>query len=244
MTSFQKIIKYVAIAFAIYLTLMIIGAIVFGITVVCGIGLGMERFESSDNTEVIARWEHEYTNIKDIDIDIGVGKLTIKKGDTLKVQAFDISDQFVCEAEKGKLQIEDKKVKRNFWGMSNTSAEVVITLPEELVLDEVTIEAGINDTTIEHLKAKKVKLNGGVGKVVIKSEIMEKADIKCGIGKLELALIGVPENYKIEAQTGLGRLKVEDQTITNHQVIGSGDAIVAIEAGIGETVVTFEGGKI
>ena len=80
--------------------------------------------------------------------------------------------------------------------------------------------------------------------MVIKSEIMEKADIKCGIGKLELALIGVPENYKIEAQTGLGRLKVEDQTITNHQVIGSGDAIVAIEAGIGETVVTFEGGKI
>lgn len=244
MTTFQKIIKYIALAFSIYLSLMIMGAIVFGITVVCGIGMGIEVFESSNHTEGITKWEQEYTNIKDIDIDMGVGKLTIKKGNIIKVEAFDVSDQFVCEAKEGKLEIKDKKVTTNFWGINQTSPEVVISLPEELVLDKVSIEAGINDTNIERLKAKKLKLNGGIGKVVLNSKIMEKADIKCGIGKMELNLMGRPEDYQIKTKTGLGTLKVDGKTVSNQQVIGRGEAIIAIEAGIGETIVALEGGKI
>lgn len=111
-----------------------------------------------------------------------------------------------------------------------------ISLPEELVLDKVSIEEGINDTNIETLKANKLKLNGGIGKVVLNSKIIEKADIKCGIGKMELNLNGMPNDYQIKTKTGLGTLKVDGKTISNHQVIGRGEAIIAIEAGIGETV--------
>lgn len=243
MTTFQKIIKYVAIGFAIYLSLMIIGVTVFGLTVVCGIGIGMESFNKDNNTAVIPKWEQEYTHIKEMDIDIGVGKLTIRKGRTLKVEAFAVSNEFICEAKGDKLEIKDKKLKGNFWGINNVSPEVVIYLPEELVLDKVSIEAGINETNIEYLKTNKIKLNGGIGKVVLNSKIMEKADIKCGIGKLELNLIGSPEDYKIKTETGLGVLKVDGQTVSNHQVIGNGDAVIDIEAGIGETVVAFEEGE-
>ena len=42
MTTLQKIIKYGAIAFAIYLSVMIIGLIVFGITAIFGITTEIE----------------------------------------------------------------------------------------------------------------------------------------------------------------------------------------------------------
>lgn len=279
MTTIQKIIKYGAIAFGIYLSLMIIGGIIFVITTIFGIGIGMERFENGNNdTVMLTKWEQEYANITNMEIDISVCKLNIKKGETLKVEASDVSDQFKCEAKGNKLEIKDKKLKGNFWGINNTTPELTIYIPESLSLEEAKIETGVNDTNIEWLKADKVKLEigvgkcrigellakkasikagagetnidqaqiedlqleGGVGKLVLTSKILEKADIHCGVGKVELNLIGLPSDYKVRAQTGLGALKVNNQKVADNQVIGNGDSIIEVEAGIGETEIDFK----
>ena len=49
MTPFQKVIKYGAIAFAIYLCIMIISMIIFGITCIFGISVGVVIFENNNN---------------------------------------------------------------------------------------------------------------------------------------------------------------------------------------------------
>lgn len=279
MTSFQKIIKYGAIAFAIYLCFLIISMIIFGITALFGITTGLEMFQSSkDNVSMITKWEQEYTNITTMDINLSVCKLEIKKGNTLKVDVSDVSEQFKCEAEGNKLKIEDEKLHRNIFNIIDYKPEVTIYIPETMEFEEITIRTGVNETDIEYLKADRIKLemgvgkyqvnslsakyakieagageaninhanieelklNSGVGKLILTSRITKKADIASGVGKMELNLIGLPTDYKIKAETGLGNFVVNGQKIKNNQTLGNGEATIKIDGGVGETVVSFQ----
>lgn len=219
MTAFQKIIKYGALAFAAYLCLMIITGIIFTITAMFGITMGLEALDDDTNSSTITAWEQEYSNITQMDIDLSICRLEIKQGDTFKVAVSDVSDKFKCESNGNKLKIEDKKLNRNFLNMNNVTPNVTIYIPENMQFEKVDIETGVNDTNIEYLKADKLNVDMGVGKVTLTSEIMKSADIECGIGKLELNLIGQQTDYKISAEAGLGNFEVAGQKVSNHQTI-------------------------
>ncbi len=279
MTSFQKIIKYGAIAFAIYLCFTIISILVFGITMIFGISTGLEMFEhQQDNESMITKWEQEYTDINDLDVDLHISKLEIKKGETLKVQVSNVSDEFKCTVQGNKLKIQDKKVLKNMFDWMDYKPEVVIYIPEDKQFDEVTLKNGINETYIESIKTNRMtlemgvgkcqvdflsakyakieagageatinkanfeelKLDGGVGKFALTSKISQKADISSGVGKMELNLIGLLSDYKIKAETGLGNFVVNNQKVSDNQILGSGDVIIKVDAGVGETIVSFQ----
>ncbi len=278
MTSFQKIIKYGAIVFAIYLCFLIIRMIVFGITAIFGITVGFEMFENSrPNTAMVAKWEQEYENIKKIDIDLNVCKLKIKKGNKLRVEASEVSNQLECQAQNNTLKIKDENVPKHFFNTGNIKSEVIIYMPEDIQWENMTIETGINETEIEFLRAdnlkiqmgvgrcqidsifakdvkieagagetiinngqiERLKLEGGMGRFIFTSYIEKDAKIDCGVGKMELNLIGLPTDYKIEAESGLGNFLVDNQKITGSQKLGDGKATIDIDAGVGETVVNF-----
>lgn len=204
MTSFQKVIKYGAIAFAVYLCFVIIGIIVGTITTIFGISTGMQIFEDSTNEAMITKWEQEYSNITNLDIDLSVCKLVIKKGDTLKVEASEIFDQFKCSANGNKLKIEDKTFHRNFFNeIEDVKSEVVIYVPDSLKFDEVTIETGVNETNIEYLKANKVNMEMGVGRYQVKSILAKHVKIEAGAGEANIE-DGNMEDLKLDG--GIGKL--------------------------------------
>lgn len=203
MTSFQKIIKYGAIAFAIYLSLVIVGAIVFSITVIFGISSGFEMFQDSNHFAMVTKWEQEFSDITSMDIEAGICKLMIKKGDTFKVEVSNVSDQFRCEAKGSKLIIEDEKLNRNIFGINNIVPEVIIYVPENSQLDEVRIETGVNDTHIESLKADKVELEMGIGKYQIDNLSAKYAQIEAGAGETN---INKAEIGELKLNGGVGKL--------------------------------------
>lgn len=204
MTSFQKVIKYGAIAFAIYLCFVIISIIVGTITTIFGISLGMEIFQNSNNEAMITKWEQEYSNMTSMDIDLSVCKLTIKKGDTLKVEASEVSDKFKCNTEGNKLKIEDKNLHRNFFNQTeDMKSEVIIYVPENMNFDEVTIETGVNETNIEYLKADKVNLEMGVGRYQINSLSAKYVKIEAGAGEANINDSNIEE---LKLDGGIGRL--------------------------------------
>lgn len=205
-----------------------------------GITTGIEMLEENSNSEIVTAWEQEYTNISEMDIDLSLCKLDIRKGDTLKVNVSDVSDRFKCEANGNKLKIEDKRLNRNFLNMHNITPTVIIYVPENIQFDKVSIDTGVNDTNIEYLKTDKLDVDMGVGKVILTSEVLKNADIECGVGKLELNLIGKQEDYRINAEAGLGNFEIAGQKVSNHQTFGNGNALIKIEAGIGEVIVNFK----
>ncbi len=280
MTPLQKIIKYGAVGFAIYLCLMIISMTIFVITAIFGITTGMEIFnQNSQNTAMLTKWEQEYENITSLDIDLEICKLTIKKGEKLKVEASNVTQDFECKVEQNELKIKETPKSRWFFNQLNEAvAEVIIYVPETLELREAKIETGINETNMEYLKAEKVdiqmglgksqiqeliagnakieagageskiensqieslKLQTGLGSLKLTSKILKNADIDCGMGKVEIDLIGKPEDYQVKAETGLGSFKVNGKQVSDNQVIGEGNSIIKVEAGVGETVVNLQ----
>ncbi len=204
MTSFQKVIKYGAIAFAIYLCFMIIGMIIGTITAIFGITVGIEMFENSSNEAMITKWEQEYSDITDLDIDLSVCKLVMKKGDTLKVKASEVSDKFKCTTEGNRLKLEDKNFPRHIFNqIEDVKSEVIIYVPENMNFDKVTIETGVNETNIEYLKANKVNLEMGVGRYQVNSLFAKHAEIEAGAGEANIAHSDI-ENLKLDG--GIGKL--------------------------------------
>lgn len=203
MTSFQKIIKYGAIAFGIYLTLMIIGIIISVITAVFGVTAGIEIFENHNNDAMITKWDQEYSNVTSINIDLSVCELEIKKGDTLKVNASNVSEQFKCQVEGTKLKIEDKKLNRNIFNRDDVRPVVTIYVPENKEFKEVTIETGVNETNIEYLKADTINLEMGVGKYEIDNLSAKYAKIKAGAGEANIKSSQIEE---LKLDGGIGKL--------------------------------------
>ncbi len=279
MTSLQKIIKYAAIAFAIYLSIMIISMIVFGITLIFGISTGIDMYEESkqEKQEMISNDFIDITELENLDIDLKECKLEIKKGESLKVEYDKVNTDFECVLNGKTLKIKDNRVNINWFNFSKVQSNMIIYIPETTQLSKVDINLGAADTNIEYLKCEKLnintgagrchiqdliaqdakvecgagetsidettldtlKLDGGVGKTSITGSINQSANINAGVGRLEINLIGSSEDYKIKAETGLGQFVVDNKRVTDNQIIGTGNVDIDIDAGVGETIVSF-----
>lgn len=275
MTTFQKIIKYGAIAFAIYLSVVIISVILMVITAIFGITAGIENYknEKTNNQIMLNEWAKEYTDVSNLDVDLAFCKLEIREGVTFKVETKNVSDKFECELKSNKLIIKDSKINNDWYELEDITPEVIIYIPKDYKLYDVTIKTGINETKIENLECEKLdlemgigkyevdnlvsnnaeieagagetiiknseferlKLDGGIGKLAITSKVTNNAEIDSGIGRLEIGLIGNKEDYKIKAESGLGNLLVDGNSIKNNQTIYNGNVNIKVEAGVGET---------
>ena len=94
------------------------------------------------------------------------------------------------------------------------------------------IESGAGEVIIRDSEFEKLKLDGGIGKLSITSKITNNADIDSGVGKVEVNLIGNKEDYKIRAETGLGNLLVDGNSVANNQTVYDGNVTIDVEAGV------------
>lgn len=220
MSEGQKVIKYIAIAFAIFLTVNIIGGIITAFACMVGV-TGIVSISS--NTENMIDFSESYTEVEQIQIECKFSNLSIKQGTEFKIEATTIEDKFECENKDGILKIREKEFRlfRNNISDSN----ITVYIPENSKLTNVKIEAGAGKVTIEKLSTdklnldlgagsvkisdinveKEAKINGGVGKVKIENSLLNNLELDCGVGEFEMTakLIG---NTDIDC--GVGRLEI------------------------------------
>lgn len=277
MTSAQKIIKYVAMAFAIFLIVNIFSAILIGLYT---LGNAFGLVNSNENTimEDLKAISSEVYEISTLKIDLGYTNLHIKTGEDFRVETNNSKISF--SENNGSVVIKEEK---HNWlaNGNNQESSLIIYIPEDmLALDEIKLEAGAGEVTIDTLKtqglyfnlgAGKVeiesltvtqdaKINGGAGKIEIKSgkinnldldmgvgetilqaEITGKSDIDAGIGNLDINLNGEKENYKIDADKGIGSIKINNREVTGEsQVFGYGENYIKIDGGIGNITIDFK----
>ena len=247
MTTAQKIIKYLAIAFAIFLIVTIISTVLgvlFGLSAILGL---KKDIEENLNTEMTAT-SFENTDITKLDIEIAFTKLTIKTGDTLKVETDNNNIKF--EQENQKLEIKEKNKK---WFSNYEEKELILYLPEDLELEKVHIELGAGETEIQDLTVSKeceidggagklsilggtinaLDLDLGVGEVNLQTELTGKNEINAGVGSLNIDLQGEATSYKIQADKGLGTIKIDGKEISNGETFGDGENYIEVDGGIG-----------
>ena len=240
MTEAQRIIKYLAIAFAVFLTVAIIGGILSAVGVLGGIFLGGDRAEADATGEL--KTYAVSSGISRLQIRINAADLTIKEGSAFSVESN--LKNLTVEEKNGCLILKDLTTIK--LSGSNTYQDAVLTIyvPAGTVFDSINletgagrvsagellaetddIELGAGDAWIDTLVASKsADLEGGAGRITISDGALHNLDLDMGVGQLNLtaALSG-------ECQMELG---VGESNIT---LLGSrADYALDIEKGIGE----------
>lgn len=212
MTSIQKVIKYLAIAFAIFLVITIISGILGGLYAFSAI-LGFKQNNEIKSSEMLGT-AFENANIKVLDIDVNYTNLTIKRGDSLKVETN--NKDIKCKQNNQKIEVKEKK---HNWFFNNEKLDLIIYIPENLEFEKVEISNGAGRIEIETLKSKVLELELGAGETKIENlNVSGKCDIEGGAGKVDI-LSGAINNLDLDM--GVGEINLSSM-ITGRSEIDAG----------------------
>ena len=267
MSSAQKIIKYVAIAFAVFL----IFSIISGITI--GIGTIATIFDDDDSITEELKLLDINGDAKILDVDISASKLVIQRGDSLKAETN--NSYITCNQDGNKLTITEKK--HNWFHKSNQS-ELLIYIPEDFSFDAVSIQTGAGKVDIETLTTKKLYLdlgagkvnihdlnvssqtsiNGGAGAITVQKGILSNLDLDMGVGKLvlnatligdskidsgvgsiDLNLVGDSSIYKIKLDKGIGSATINGNNMKDNTYYGNGSNTIDVDGGVGSIQIRY-----
>ena len=253
MTTGKKIIKYLSMAFAIFLTFTIISGITNGIYSLISV-----FSDSSDNGDVRVLWNNDNTNIDDIDIDLIYNNLNIKVGDKFSVETnsknvkYTIQDSTLIVKENKKIWYSSNNKKDeltidmgagtlNIENMNTRKLALDLgagsTLIKDIYSDNTNINTGAGSFTIVNGNINDLDLDIGVGKTNITSMITGNSTIDIGIGSLSLNLIG--NNYTFKVNKGIGKVLIDNKEVSDNEVLGMGSNTIKLNGGIGDTTVTL-----
>lgn len=265
MTILQKVIKYLAMAFAIFLTVSIISGIL-GVFGLFG-GLFDDKAVSDDiKTYALS------SDIRDLEVKINAADFTIEQGESFSVESN--LKHLTVEDKNGVLTITETK------GFGNTYTGAVLTLyiPEDTVFEKANITTGAGRLTVDHLSADAmnfelgagevvidtliatsyVDIDGGLGKITISGGTLHNLDLDMGVGQLNLTsaltgesdfelgvgesnitVIGNKDDYKLDIEKGIGNITVDGTSVSNIKGQGNGKNSIEVSGGIGAINLKF-----
>lgn len=225
MREFQKIIKYVAIAFGLYLAITIISFIA-GIVLTISTGIfGIQMITGLENVEKVDVTQ-EFEELSKLDLEINSSNLIIKtEGDKFKVETSQILESTHIENKNGTLKIKDTK-KLAF----SKDSKIVIYIPNNIEIDEIKLEMGAGKVEIDNIISNKVDFNFGTGSVNINKLTSNDTDIECGAGNV---IIKNADLSNVNIDTGVGKL------LYSGFMKGKSE----INCGIGKMDISLEGGS-
>lgn len=265
MTTAQKIIKYLALAFACFLILHIFAGILFAIYTVGSI---FERATTKETNIDGMREISEHISpdqISALKITVEFANLEIKAGETFKVET-NCSDISLRE-KNGQLVIAEDGVgilaKNRGWVAVSVPEkmppfrEVIIETGageiylEELAAEEMSLELGAGNAEMNRLVvSEKLKLDGGVGRTKITEAQINNLDLNVGVGEivLDAKLTG-----KSKVDAGIGNIHIDlTDELENYRIevdhgIGAvtvnGEAVATDTVyGTGESYLKIDGG--
>lgn len=267
MTTFQKIIKYLAMAFAIFLSISII-------TGICSALFTVTYLFSGNTSEEITNEYDVVNTVTGLSVNISAAELEIKTGDKFTVET---NHKYLkCEEKDDILKISET---RPVFAVNPKGMRVVLTIPKEKNFDYADISTGAGSVTIDELSSKildielgagelnaarlnaidKAEIDGGAGSITISAGYLNNADIDMGVGEFNLTgelsgkssidygvgetnlvLIGEEDDYKIELDKGIGEAWLAGKKMSDDSVYGAGENLIEIDGGVGELDITFK----
>lgn len=273
MNSLQKVIKYLAFAFAIFLSVSIIGGIMTGLAGVSYILSGRDNEAAGEMQTYTVGEEASSLSLK-----LSGAELIIKTSDKFSVESN--HRNISVKSENGRLCINETK--KLFWGYPK-GLTVILNVPEDFVFDEAAVETGAGKVEIDALSADvlklslgageaeirnltvnsradidggagelkidggrlcNLKLDIGVGELRLTSRIEGQSRLNYGIGETRLTLLGNREDYQIEIDKGIGEATLQGESMRDDSVYGSGRNRIEIDGGIGAIHIEFSEGGI
>lgn len=261
MSQFHKVIKYMSLAFAIFLVVSIIQFSLVAIDYLAPM-FGLEI--SSDNVDVEEIISLNNNDISYLDIDLLAANVEITQGEIFSAKTN--NKNITCKKDNRKIKITEKK--KSLFG-KNSKSKLIITIPDNLMLDAVYIDAGAGQVTIDKLQAKtgsfdlgagnfsiskinilnSLEIDSGAGKFTISDGSINNLDLDIGVGKVTICSSLSGRN---EIDAGVGKLVLDLLDVKDgysfdvEKGIGSitynGENIKSSSFGQGKNIIDIEGG--
>lgn len=266
MTTVQLVIKYLAMALAIFLVIGIIGGIISAVGLLGGF-FGDDAV--LEETKVYTLSSH----ITSLDIKINAADVTIKQADAFSVES-NLKNLTVTEKD-GTLIVKQKQI----FGRANSGAVLKLYIPAETVFEKADITTGAGRLTVDALSAdtlsldlgagevhiaslsafKSADIDGGAGKVTIDdgtlcnldldmgvgqlnltSALRGKSELDLGVGESNITLLGTKQDYAIDVDKGLGSITVDGQNVSDYGNSGNAQNQIDIDGGVGAIHLSFK----
>lgn len=196
MTTAQKIIKYMALAFAAVIIINIFSGILIGLGAMATVlGLTKDRGEQNIKLETVAQIFDE-KEISSLKMELSYSNLTIKTGETLKLESS--NSNVKCTQNNNKLVIQERT---HMWNINNEASETILYIPANMKFDDIDIDAGIGKVDIEledGVRNYTIKASKGIGSISINNEELT-SDREYGNG---------PNYIKIDG--GVGTIRISE----------------------------------
>lgn len=267
MTTFQKVVKYCAVAFALFLIVSIIAGICGAVRTVSLLLDGNTNAAGEMRTFTVG------SDIESLEIDIGAADLKIVSGDEFSLES---NHKYLKVKEKNGTLVISEERKSLITTYDGVSA--VLTVPKDFEFKKAEISAGAGKLTVDTLTANTVDLDlgagaaeigclnvpgdgeidGGTGKLVIRDGELNNTDMDIGVGKLELTgrltgdcsmdygvggaqlvLLGNKDDYQIRIDKGLGSATLDGEKLNDDSVFGDGENRIDIDGGVGAVDIRF-----
>lgn len=218
MTSVQRIIKYCAMALAFSI---IIGV---AVTLISGVGYLFGIFDT-DSKKLKDGKEIEITKeITNIEIDLKSTNLIIERDK--KLYAATNNDKISYKIHNNTLIITEKN---NKLFNNKPDTELVIYLPDDHILDELSLDSGAGSVELFDITVKELDLDLGAGTVDLDFvDVILESSIDGGAGKLTINNSTI---NNLELDMGVGSLELESKLTGQNE----------ISCGVGTTIINLTG---
>jgi len=267
MTQTQKIIKYCAIALAVFIVISIMAGIASLFGLISNVIVDEPKTTDFKNLNL-----NKDANV--LDISIKATDLNIVVGSELKLET---NNEYIKESRNNnRLTITESK--HNILA-NKENKTLTLFVPEDFVFDVVSINNGAGDININILNAKNLfldlgagnvnmsninvnreaEINGGAGDLDIKdsninnleldlgvgnvnltSVLRGESEINTGVGETKINVLGKIEDYELEIDKGIGNVTVDGVSINSEYRYGHGLNHIDIDGGMGNIDVTFQ----
>lgn len=216
MTTTQKIIKYLAIAFALFLIISIF-SIIFGLSREIISSINSDK-KDSELLEEYTTISNNVNNIESFKIDISNDDIEIKEGEKFEVKTNDPDVKFYHENSIVKI----KSDKTFSWHLSNSSrGTIIIYLPNEFNITELDLNLGAGKIDIDKIFVETLLMDLGAGTMTAKEiNVYEKATINGGAGNINI-YSGTINNLNLKLGAGNASIQ-SDLTGSNTLTTGVG----------------------
>lgn len=268
MTQMQRVIKYIAMAFAIILIVAIFSGI---FTALAGLSYVFDKDSSKAIVTEDIKVFSVTQDISKMEIDVNAAELVINKGDSLTVRSN--CENLTVDETNGRLKIKEKSK----WFSVDDNIVIYVTIPDtcfkevkmtagagkvainSLCADKIDFEFGAGEVDIDYLTVnaeadieggagaltinngvvRDLDLDMGVGELIFASQVIDEGEFNLGVGNATITLFGDGDDYKVHVNKGVGEAIVNGEKVSDNSTIGKGDNRIEIDGGVGEINVSF-----
>lgn len=215
-----------------------------------------------DNSPVQASETQKYQGIRQLDVDVSAGTLEIRKttDSEVSVGTSGLKNSFGFKQRQDGDTLElsmRKKVSTR-----NNKAKIIVCLPENLELQDVSldvgagilyiedittgkldIDMGAGQATVDQFKAGELDVDCGTGEVTLSGEVETDADLECGTGQITYHAVGAEADYNYDVESGIGDIMIGSTSISGlgKEKFINNDAYktIAVSCGIGAVNIEF-----